>query len=53
SAKVSTKKGEMTFTVNSANGEIFKFKAFDVREKQLWIDRIRAVVEYQAQKLGQ
>lgn len=32
-----------TFTVCSSSGEIYKLKASDSRERQLWIDRLRQV----------
>ncbi|GFR75767.1 oxysterol-binding protein [Elysia marginata] len=35
-----------TFIVNAANGEIFKLRASDARERQLWVDRLRSTAEY-------
>ncbi|ELT92046.1 hypothetical protein CAPTEDRAFT_227574 [Capitella teleta] len=35
-----------TFTVNAANGEIYKLKAFDAKERQHWVNRLRATAEH-------
>lgn len=34
-----------TFTINTASGEVVKFKANDARSRQEWVDGLRAVVE--------
>eukprot|EP00117_Sycon_ciliatum_P032512 scpid49945/ scgid25193/ Oxysterol-binding protein-related protein 11 len=39
-----------TFSVNAANGEIFKLKAHDAKERQLWVSHLRHVVESHAPK---
>ncbi|CAD5126020.1 DgyrCDS14196 [Dimorphilus gyrociliatus] len=35
-----------TFHVNASNGVSFQLKAIDTKERQCWIDRLRATVEY-------
>jgi len=32
---------DVTFTLQAASGESFKFRAFDAKERQKWIDRLR------------
>lgn len=34
-----------TFVVNFATGESYKLRAQNVRERQIWVDRIRAVAQ--------
>lgn len=34
-----------TFTVNPATGEVYKLRATDARERQEWVNRLRAVAE--------
>lgn len=40
-----------TFTVNAANGESYRLKAYDARERQHWVNRLRATAEYHAESL--
>ncbi|GFN78697.1 oxysterol-binding protein [Plakobranchus ocellatus] len=42
-----------TFIVNAANGEIFKLRASDARERQLWVDGIRSTAEYHTANFAQ
>ncbi|BFZ04893.1 hypothetical protein BsWGS_07933 [Bradybaena similaris] len=42
-----------TFIVSAANGEIFKLRALDARERQLWVDRIRSTAEYHTANIAQ
>ncbi|GLH14142.1 Oxysterol-binding protein [Gryllus bimaculatus] len=42
-----------TFTVNSANGEMFKLRAADARARQEWVNRIRAVAEMHTMAIAQ
>ncbi|KAK3778498.1 hypothetical protein RRG08_024906, partial [Elysia crispata] len=42
-----------TFIVNAANGEIFKLRASDARERQLWVDRLRQTAEYHTANFAQ
>lgn len=35
-----------TFTVNGANGEIYKLRGQDAKERQYWVSRLRREVEY-------
>ncbi|PAA85385.1 hypothetical protein BOX15_Mlig007113g2 [Macrostomum lignano] len=39
-----------TFSVNSTSGEVFRVKATDARERQYWVDRIRAVAQYYSEQ---
>ncbi|KAL8615625.1 hypothetical protein ACOMHN_026615 [Nucella lapillus] len=41
-----------TFTVTAANGEAFKLRASDARERQHWVDRLRATAEYHTANIG-
>ncbi|KAF6778880.1 hypothetical protein AHF37_01613 [Paragonimus kellicotti] len=34
------------FVINAANGDFLKLKAADAKERQFWVDRIRAVAEF-------
>ncbi|XP_072163258.1 oxysterol-binding protein-related protein 11-like [Diadema setosum] len=36
-----------TFMVNAANSEVYRLRAQDARERQLWVSRLRAVVQRQ------
>ncbi|XP_065576956.1 oxysterol-binding protein-related protein 11-like isoform X2 [Artemia franciscana] len=38
------------FSIIPSSGETYKLKASDTRERQIWVDRLRAVVEINAQK---
>lgn len=40
-----------TFTVNAANGESYRLKAFDAKERQHWVNRLRATAEYHTESL--
>ncbi|KAI0208398.1 Oxysterol-binding protein-related protein 11 [Lamellibrachia satsuma] len=42
-----------TFTVNAANGEIYRLRAHNAKERQYWVDRLRATAEYQLQTMAQ
>ncbi|XP_072015596.1 oxysterol-binding protein-related protein 11-like isoform X2 [Amphiura filiformis] len=42
-----------TFTVNAANGEVYRLRAQDARERQHWVSRLRAVVQRQGEVLSQ
>ncbi|XP_059469244.1 oxysterol-binding protein-related protein 11-like isoform X2 [Neocloeon triangulifer] len=42
-----------TFTLNSASGEIFKLQAIDARERQEWVNRLRAVAEMHTLAIAQ
>jgi hypothetical protein len=33
----------VTFTVNFASGDVYKLRAANVKERQIWVDQIRAV----------
>ena len=35
-----------TFSVNGANGEIYKLRAVDAKERQYWVSRLRNEVEH-------
>uniref|UniRef100_T1JKI0 Oxysterol-binding protein n=1 Tax=Strigamia maritima TaxID=126957 RepID=T1JKI0_STRMM len=35
-----------TFTVNSANGDMYKLRATDAKERQQWVNKLRSVAEY-------
>ncbi|ESN94812.1 hypothetical protein HELRODRAFT_87593 [Helobdella robusta] len=35
-----------TFIVNAVNGEVYRLKALDARERQHWVNRLRATAEY-------
>lgn len=39
----------MSFTVNACNGDIYKLRAADAKERQHWINLMRAVAEFHAQ----
>lgn len=38
-----------TFNVNSASGEVYRLRASDARERQLWVNRLRTVAERHGQ----
>jgi len=40
---------DVSFMVNGADGEFYKLKASDTRDRQQWINMIRAVAEYHTQ----
>lgn len=42
-----------TFIVNAANGDIYKLRASDAKERQLWVDRIRSTAEYHTANIAQ
>ncbi|KAK2568270.1 Oxysterol-binding protein-related protein 11 [Acropora cervicornis] len=42
-----------TFTVSAANGDIFKLRASDAKERQDWINKLRSVAEFHASSIGQ
>ncbi|XP_033751358.1 oxysterol-binding protein-related protein 11-like isoform X1 [Pecten maximus] len=35
-----------TFTVNAANGELYRLRASDAKERQHWVDKLRSTAEY-------
>ena len=35
-----------TFTINGANGEIYKLRGQDAKERQFWVSRLRREVEF-------
>lgn len=41
-----------TFTVSASNGDVFKLKATDVRQRQLWVDRLRQVAQQQDSRVS-
>jgi len=42
-----------TFIVNAANGEVYRLRALDARERQHWVNRLRATAEYHTGNLTQ
>ncbi|XP_036365788.1 oxysterol-binding protein-related protein 11 isoform X1 [Octopus sinensis] len=42
-----------TFIVHAANGELYRLKAIDARERQHWVDKLRATAEYHTANLAQ
>ncbi|XP_025086490.1 oxysterol-binding protein-related protein 11-like isoform X3 [Pomacea canaliculata] len=42
-----------TFTVTAANGETFKLRANDAKERQHWVDRLRSTAEYHTANIAQ
>ncbi|CAH8513040.1 unnamed protein product [Schistosoma turkestanicum] len=42
-----------TFFINASNGDLLKLKAIDAKERQYWVDRLRAVSEYHSEKAEQ
>lgn len=42
-----------TFTVNAANSEVYRLRAADARERQLWVSRLRAEVQRQGEVISQ
>nr|KAG5698631.1 hypothetical protein BaRGS_003145 [Batillaria attramentaria] len=42
-----------TFAVTAANGEAFKLRASDARERQHWVDRLRCTAEYHTANIAQ
>ncbi|XP_022099491.1 oxysterol-binding protein-related protein 11-like [Acanthaster planci] len=43
----------MTFNVNAANGEVYRLRATDAKERQFWVSRLRAVVQRQGEVISQ
>ena len=41
----------VTFSVNAANGDLFKLRACDARERQQWINKIRMISEMHSSQL--
>lgn len=35
-----------TFSVSAANGETYRLRATDARERQMWVDKLRSTAEY-------
>ncbi|XP_065647568.1 oxysterol-binding protein-related protein 11 isoform X3 [Hydra vulgaris] len=42
----------MTFTINGVNGDIFKLRGTDAKDRQHWINLIRAVAEFHTQNVS-
>ncbi|XP_020601785.1 oxysterol-binding protein-related protein 11-like isoform X2 [Orbicella faveolata] len=42
-----------TFTVSAANGDIFKLRASDAKERQDWINKLRSVAEFHTSSIAQ
>ncbi|KAL4224720.1 Oxysterol-binding protein-related protein 10 [Mactra antiquata] len=42
-----------TFTVSAANGEVYKLRATDARERQQWVDRLRSTSELHTSYMAQ
>ncbi|KAM7449976.1 hypothetical protein ABFA07_002343 [Porites harrisoni] len=42
-----------TFTVSAANGDIFKLRANDAKERQDWINKLRSVAEFHTSSIAQ
>ncbi|XP_013092942.2 oxysterol-binding protein-related protein 11-like isoform X1 [Biomphalaria glabrata] len=42
-----------TFIISAASGELFKLRAADAKERQLWVDRIRSTAEYHTANMAQ
>ncbi|CAH1785496.1 unnamed protein product [Owenia fusiformis] len=42
-----------TFTVNAANGEIFRLRAYDAKDRQHWLNRLRYTAEYHTNTIAQ
>ena len=40
---IPSEEDSQTFNVNFASGESYKLRAANVRDRQVWVDRIRAV----------
>ncbi|XP_063957102.1 oxysterol-binding protein-related protein 11-like isoform X1 [Lytechinus pictus] len=40
-----------TFMVNAANGEVYRLRAQDAKERQLWVSRLRSIVQRQRDML--
>ena len=41
-----------TFSVNFASGEVYKVRATNPRERQIWVDRIRACAHFHNEALA-
>lgn len=42
-----------TFTVNSANGDVYKLRAVDAKERQHWVNGLRSVAQYHTEVIAQ
>ena len=42
---IPSEEDSQTFNVNFASGDVFKLRARDVKDRQVWVDRIRAVAQ--------
>ncbi|XP_031563415.1 oxysterol-binding protein-related protein 11-like [Actinia tenebrosa] len=42
-----------TFSVNAVNGDIFKLRANDAKQRQHWINTLRSVAEFHARNMAQ
>ncbi|XP_053385118.1 oxysterol-binding protein-related protein 11-like isoform X3 [Mercenaria mercenaria] len=42
-----------TFVVSAANGEVYKLRASDAKERQQWVDRLRATSEHHTSYMAQ
>ncbi|XP_035657550.1 oxysterol-binding protein-related protein 11-like isoform X1 [Branchiostoma floridae] len=42
-----------TFSINAANGEVYRLRAFDAKERQQWVNRLRSVAQYHTETLAQ
>ncbi|XP_042900927.1 oxysterol-binding protein-related protein 11 isoform X2 [Parasteatoda tepidariorum] len=42
-----------SFSINAACGEVYKLKANDAKERQFWVNRIRAVAEHQTKSIAE
>nr|XP_006811888.1 PREDICTED: oxysterol-binding protein-related protein 11-like [Saccoglossus kowalevskii] len=42
-----------TFSVNAANGEIYRLRASDAKERQHWVNKLRAVTQYHTERMAQ
>ncbi|KAK3101850.1 hypothetical protein FSP39_006794 [Pinctada imbricata] len=41
-----------TFTVSAANSDVYRLRACDARERQLWVDKIRSAAEHHTASLS-
>ena len=42
-----------TFSVHSAGGEVYKLKAANAKDRQIWVDNLRLAVQLQEDKIQQ
>ncbi|XP_077979284.1 oxysterol-binding protein-related protein 11-like isoform X2 [Glandiceps talaboti] len=42
-----------TFSVNAANGEVYRLRASDAKERQHWVNKLRAVTQYHTEQMAQ